>query len=144
MSIIDKLFKTAQEEVKLPYAWGVLYSKPNSDGSRKKCENCWKWTIDSKCLEYSEKQQVLKTQVCGLHTFGKPQEKWYEREKFLPADPSLTGLEDVNEGTSCDICKFYSKEDQKNGLCLAVSNENLQKPPQKVEALGCCARWERI
>lgn len=137
MSIIDKLFKVAQEEVKLPYAWGVLYSKPNSDGSKKACGNCYSWNKDNTCSIMKQNVPVKSTMVCGYHIAGTPADAYKAFTITDFVDPELAGLEEVGEGTSCETCKFY-----KDKLCYGVQTEDGK--PQPVEPLGCCARWESI
>jgi hypothetical protein len=119
----------------LPHVQQVLYQGPNPDGSRKKCENCFMWCKDNKCLAFAKDQPVKKTQVCGYHVFGTPRPKW-EDMGVQHMDTKLAGLEEVGSGTSCDICEYYDE-----GRCLAVKGEDGR--PAKVEPKGCCARWER-
>jgi hypothetical protein len=118
----------------LPGPAGVLYAPPNKDDSRKSCGNCFMWSGDKRCLIHDRDLEVSADSVCGYHVFGKPLKKWVDRG-IQALDPALTGLEKVPGGTSCDLCMWFEK-----GLCLAVRGPDGN--PAKVQAKGCCARWE--
>lgn len=110
----------------LPQLWGVLYAHPNRNGERKRCSNCrFFGNTPTGCDIFTV--GVTEEMVCGYHV-----------EEM--ADPEVSGLETVPEGTSCDTCKFYRPQDRMAGVCTAVVGEN--GGPAPVEAMGCCARWE--
>lgn len=111
---------------RLPQPWGVLYAGPNEDGERKTCENC-EFLEGEFCAVLGI--DVKPDQICGYHV-----------EKGGYADPDLSGFGTVKGGTSCDRCKFYAPKGDGKGLCMAVVDE--ENEPAKVEAMGCCARWE--
>jgi hypothetical protein len=133
------------EPLDLPYAWGVLYAPPNPDGSKKKCENCFLWIPESqRCAIHATSVKVTSGMVCGYHVHGRP-----SGEKILteatPVDPKLSGLEDVSDldGTSCGSCMYYDSKGRGKGLCFGVAKTSTELPPQPVQELGCCSRWER-
>lgn len=119
-----------------PAPWGVLYAKPNPDGSKKKCDNCVLWVTNNSCLIHSKNTKVNGSMVCGYHVFGTPATEWRDLPGIQPVEADTSGLEEVGDGTSCDTCMFYD-----NGKCMAVASENGGTPPVDVEPKGCCARW---
>lgn len=121
----------------LPEPWGTLYAPPNPDGSRKNCGNCWAWVKEGKCLIHKKTLKVIKDAVCGFHIFGKPKDEWEDLD-IEPYDSKLSGLIKT-KGTSCDLCIWY--EGKEKGICLGVSDG--KNKPAKVQAKGCCARWEK-
>lgn len=136
--LVEGATGTASPAVSLPRPDGVLYAPPNPDGSRKSCGNCCMWAEkDMLCMIHGS-LPITFQMVCGYHVFGQPQlfSTSVIRPDGLP--PELTGLEEVPGGTSCDLCRFYD-----SGRCRGVSDPSTNRPPAKVEALGCCARWER-
>ncbi|MCI0564392.1 MAG: hypothetical protein MN733_38460 [Nitrososphaera sp.] len=80
---------------------------------------------------------------CGYHVFGLPMEVRMPHEDLDPVDEKLSGFEIIPGGTSCDICVYYEPTSGTKGLCHAVARSD-RHPPQPVQALGCCARWEKI
>jgi len=118
----------------LPEPWGVLYSSPNKDESRKMCSNCFMWSADKRCLIHDRDLEIAPDANCGYHVPGKPLKQWVDRG-IQVQDPALTGLMKVPGGTSCDLCLWYE-----SGMCLAVRGPDGN--PAKVQPLGCCARWE--
>lgn len=126
----------------LPFAWGVLYAKPNPDGSRKLCQNCFMWSWqDRRCSIHAPDLEVPAAAVCGYHVFGDPAPARPEIPNLDPVDPKLSGFIVTQIGTSCDICVYYEPTSATKGLCHGVAKKD-GKPPQPVQALGCCARWE--
>lgn len=130
----------------LPKAWGVLYAPPNPDGSKKKCGNCAFFIQDAEqCMIHDEDIQITERMVCGYHVFGDPVTlEFADAISAEPIDPKLSGLEDTGrlDGTSCSSCVFFEGTGPGKGLCHGVAKEGGQ-PPQPVQPLGCCARWER-
>lgn len=127
------------DQAPLPEAWGVLYAPPNPDGSKKKCGNCALFiSFAERCAIHSNSLKIIDGMVCGYHVFGVPM------VSAEPIDPKLSGLEDVSDlkGSSCSSCIYFEPTSKKNGLCHGVSKAN-GHPPQPVQALGCCGRWER-
>jgi hypothetical protein len=130
------------EAAPLPFAWGVLYREPNPDGSRKMCDNCIFFVPSEKrCVLHPRDIQIDYTDMCGFHVFGKPLPQWVDFPGIDPLNPKLSGLRDAGSGVSCANCKYYQVVDQTHGLCRAVAAEN-RKPPQPVDSLGWCTRYE--
>ena len=78
---------------------------------------------------------------CGYHVFGDPMKKRPVHPGMDPVDPELSGFEaNVGVGTFCGSCIFYEGDNQ-NGVCHGVAKAS-GVPPQPVEFMGCCARWE--
>jgi hypothetical protein len=127
----------------LPQKWGVLYAHPNPDGTRKRCLNCVLWTEagGGRCVIHRSNLRVTPTMVCGYHIYGMPLPHWVDLPGIQPVDERNSGLEEVGEGTSCDTCVLYEAQSQAKGLCHGVAKKN-GLPPQPVEAMGCCARWD--
>lgn len=120
-------------EAPLPFAWGVLYAKPNLDGS-----------ADERCSIHPKSLKVPAQAICGYHVFGVPMETRVEHPGMDPVDPALSGFaEDVGEGTYCGSCIYYEPTSEKEGNCWAVASKD-RHPPQEVAFMGCCARWEGI
>ena len=140
--------RVVKEDVPLPQAWGVLYAKPNPDGSRKNCKNCWKFSpSEGMCLEFSKDIAVTPDSVCGLHVYGTPTDKWVDHGQN--ADPKTNGLGLIKGGTACIGCRFYRHWEKARGmgLCYAVANGSeppAKPPPTPVDDLGCCSRWEDV
>ena len=135
----------ADEPAPLPFPWGVLYAKPNPDGSRKNCVNCMMFLINKeRCSIHPKDFKVVAEGDCGYHVFGEPMEKGMPHPGIDPVDPALSGYEVVPGGSSCDICIYYEPQSETKGLCHGVANEKEGRPPQPVQALGCCGRWEGI
>lgn len=123
----------------LPKAWGVLYAAPNPDGSGKLCENCTFWISErERCKIHDLSVRITAGMVCGYHVYG------FNGTVEAPVDPKLSGLEDVDDidGTICGECKFFQRGRNGKGLCHGVAKAD-GRPPQPVDELGCCARWER-
>jgi hypothetical protein len=112
-------------QVLLPEPWGVVYTPPNPDASRKSCGNCMMWVDDD---------------VCGYHIYGEPMAEWMGHPGMQPVQQEYSGLETVEGGTSCDSCRYYDG-DEVEGTCRAVIIPGSLAP---VQALGCCARWESV
>lgn len=130
------------EGAPLPFAWGVLYRPPNPDGSRKRCVNCIFWVErELRCVLHEADVQVDAQDTCGFHIFGEPATKWDLYSGIQHLKPELSGLREAGSGLSCANCKYYQVVDQVSGLCRAVAGEN-RKPPQPVDSLGWCARYE--
>ncbi len=121
----------------------VLYAPPNPDGSRKKCENCAHWYAKNECLIMAPSVVVPGDAICGYHVFGAP-DKIGERSAGLePVLPENAGFEQTEDGTSCDLCKFYDAgKGAKSGKCRAVADPD--GGSALVQALGCCARWRPL
>ncbi len=129
-------------KTKLPMAWGVLYAAPNPDGSRKKCENCFMWSLDNQCAIHDTSLEIVAEHTCGYHVYGVPGDERMDHPGLMPVDPKMSGLELVVGGTSCDICKHYIDDDAQDATaCAAVATPAVT--PQPVDPLGCCARWEK-
>lgn len=115
--------------VHLPQLWGVLYAPPNADGQRKACANCQHADPEVKKCEIVD-APIAPAMVCGYHV---------ERGHQVSAE--LSGLETVDGGTSCDLCRFfYPLHLDGRGACAAV--EGTEGGPAAVDAKGCCARWQ--
>lgn len=123
----------------LPKAWGVLYAAPNPDGTGKLCENCAFFVArKNQCLIHDPSVTITEGMVCGYHVYGAA------GVIYEPVDPKLSGLEDVSDidGTVCGECRFFEGGRNGRGLCHGVAKAD-GRPPQPVDELGCCARWER-
>ncbi len=131
-----------------PRPHAVLYVLPNPDSTRKSCSNCPMWVSQSnRCTIHGPDQEVQRDDVCGYHVFGMPvpSHKWPPKPqggypKGTWVTPKFSGLEHVPGGTSCDTCRYYIAKGLA-GLCNKVAGADGQQA--KVEALGCCAAWER-
>lgn len=129
----------------LPFAWGVLYTAPNPDGTRKMCQNCMMWSYaDQRCSIHRADLRIAPDDVCGYHVFGMAMEYRMDHPGMMPVDEKTSGLDTVPGGTSCDICVYYEPTGKGKGICHAVAKEKTALPPQPVEAMGCCARWESV
>ena len=130
------------EQAPLPFAWGVLYAKPNPDDTPKMCGNCIMWSFrDQKCSIHKASLEVLYDAICGYHVFGKPMENRPEHPGMDPVDPGLSGFDIVPGGTYCGSCIYYEDHGEGKGVCHGVAKTN-GVPPQPVDFMGCCARWE--
>lgn len=133
---------TRGEQAPLPFASGVLYANPNPDGSQKSCRNCFMWVAgENRCIIHPPEVEVMPAHICGYHVFGMPLERWAEIPGLDPVDPALSGLELVGEGTVCGTCVYYEPTGRGKGLCYGVAGVD-RYPPQPVQLMGCCARWE--
>lgn len=128
-----------QSDAPLPRLSGVLYERPNPDGTRKLCANCTHWLRDQTCNIHGPEIMVPPDAVCGYHVYGTPRDVRDEQPK-QPVEPELSGLKQVRAGVSCDVCRYYEPGDATHGVCLAVIDDD--RAPAIVEALGSCARWE--
>ena len=120
----------------------VLYVHPNPDGSRKRCGNCLLWCRTDQCTIHDAQIEVTQSMVCGYHVYGQPTPQREERGQD-PVDPDISGLTIApGDGTSCDTCRWYEAR-VAGGLCRAVVDP-VSGESARVEALGCCARWEPV
>lgn len=127
----------------LPFAWGVLYAKPNPDGTPKACANCMMWSFgDQKCSIHPAKLHVPANGICGYHVYGSPMPQRMHHANMDPVDPNLSGFAIVDSGTFCGNCIYYEGDDEE-GVCHGVAKAD-REPPQPVQFMGCCARWEGI
>lgn len=128
-----------------PTAPEVGYAGPNPDGSRKRCGNCYKFIATGACVEVMGR--IEPGMVCNFHLFGRPQDTPPLRAPTPKSSAVDAGLisSPLGEGTSCNICRFYTPDSQQRdiGLCAAVADP-LGLPPAAVEALGCCYRWSTV
>jgi|FLYN01.1.fsa_nt_gi hypothetical protein len=127
----------------LPMPDGALYRHPNPDGSRKRCGNCIMFVAsENACVIHRRDQDVLESDVCGYHVYGRPLSEWMDHPGIAPVTPDLSGLRPAGPGVSCASCRFYQDQGAGKGLCWGVSKSDDRRPPQPVEALGWCARYE--
>lgn len=135
---IDKLVKVRKSKnakVGLPTVGDVLYSRPNPDGTQKKCGNCWMWCMDKRCLIVEG--EVMDHQTCGYHVFGTPRPAWYDVGAEMVMQ-ELAGLTVGDpDGTSCATCVHITPDSK----CLAVRKSVDSPELADVEPLGCCTRW---
>lgn len=133
--------KEDEESAKMEFAkqtapWGVLYAKPNPDGSRKKCENCFMWVQGKdQCMIHKEAEHVTEHHVCGYHVYGTPMKEWKD-QGIAHMEPKESGLVLTEDGSSCDLCKWYEHD-----KCYAVAGRDNSTGPVPVDDLGCCSRW---
>jgi len=126
----------------LPEPWGVLYQRPNMDGSRKSCGNCMMWVETSQCVIHDPELEIDASYTCGYYVFGDPHTgDWADQRHIQYVTPELSGLEQVPGGTSCDICVHYTKSGPIEGSCDAVRDPDIDGFA-RVDALGCCAAWK--
>lgn len=140
---LDTIFEAKELKGSLPKPWGVLYTRPNPDNSRKKCENCMMWIRNLKqCEIHASNIMVTADHVCGYHVFGKPHNDRMHHDDNValqPVDPATSGLELVKGGTSCDNCEYFNRIDKSKGKCKVVQ---IDGEHAIVDAKGCCARWD--
>lgn len=117
----------------LPSPDGVLYAPPNPDGSTKSCKNCYLWKKPNRCAIHGPKVLTTAQHICGYHLFGDPSRS-AGMVAVEPISPKLSGLERVPGGTTCGSCRYFT-----GSHCRAVQ---VNGAPAKVQALGCCARWD--
>lgn len=141
LRVIEELEALLEEKTScpLPKLWGTLYSRPNTDGSRKSCISCTFWVTSRRCVLHPPDLDVAGDAVCGYHVQGRPSKEWRDLPELIRLDPKLSGLERVPGGTSCDRCKFY-RGDEEKGICGALVGDDGK--PAAVQAIGCCGRWE--
>lgn len=128
---------------RLPSPSGVLYAKPNPDGSRKMCANCAFWVHTNQCGLHEEDREVTGDSVCGYHVPGTPSPSWISYPGLVPLLPELSGLERVPGGSSCNRCRYFDPDQAQPlelGRCRAVLSES--GDALVVEGLACCARYE--
>jgi hypothetical protein len=129
-----------------PVPHEVLYTRPNRDGTRKKCANCVQYDSPNRLCRIHDTDLLLQPDsVCGYHVYGRPSDggKDEHREYMDPVDPSYSGLERVPAGVSCNSCAYFSVSSSSSGLCTLVSDPNEPEANFSVEALGCCSAWTR-
>lgn len=127
----------------LPFAWGVLYAHPNTDGSMKSCKNCYAWvSMENRCILHPKSTRITADWVCGYHIEGTPMPHWMDVPGIVPLEPKLSGLERVGEGTVCGTCRYFQRTSLDRGACHGVAKADRQ-PPAPVEIMGCCGRWEK-
>lgn len=132
--------ENAPVQAALPEPWGVVYTPPNPDASRKSCGNCMMWVETEQCAIHDPELGILDDDVCGYHIYGEPMAEWMDHPGMQPVQPEHSGLETVEGGTSCDNCRYYNG-DEVEGVCQAVAAPGSLEPAP-VQSLGCCARWE--
>ena len=130
--------KTDSSGAGLPRVDQVLYAHSNPDASRKSCSNCMLWIRTNQCAIHAQHIEILPEAICGYHVYGQPLDE-YPNQGQDPVEPELSGLTIVAAGTSCDTCRWYEPRGA-GGLCNAVIDETGSRA--RVEALGCCTRWE--
>lgn len=140
-ALIETSIQAHTKRVSLPETWGVLYAHPNPDGSRKACENCMMWITSGECGIHEPGLAVPRNATCGYHVFGMPMDERMEHPGIQYVDPMNSGLEETEEGTSCDICRHFEVTDGNTGICHAVALDGI---PADVHPRGCCARWESV
>jgi len=134
-----------REPAPLPTPSGALYRKPNPDGSRKRCGDCMMWVREKRCLIHEKSLEVTDDLVCGFNVFGAPLDKWMEHPGGrMPVTPEESGLRPAGPGVACASCRFYQDQGGGKGLCFGVSKESDRRPPQPVDLLGWCARYESV
>lgn len=129
----------------LPRPDGALYRHPNPDGMRKACRNCVLWVAEENaCAIHPRDTVVTEDMWCGYHLFGEPMATWIEFPNLQPVTPDLSGLQVAGPGVNCGSCKFFRDQGNGRGLCYGVSKPADRQPPQPVEIMGICARFESM
>lgn len=121
---MKSVLNVLKADAPLPQLWGVLYAPPNANGQRKACANCMLKDNAQATICKIVRGKISPEMVCGYHV----------AEGGVKAVDA--GLETVQGGTSCDRCKYFD-----DGECEAVLGNDGNHA--KVNAKGCCARWER-
>lgn len=135
----------SQKGAPLPEPWGVLYVTPNDTRTPRICGNCIFWAKDdNRCLLHPPDVETVINAVCGYHVSGDPVDKWQHIPGINFLEPKLSGLEVTKNGTWCQNCRYYEPKTALTGLCHAMANHKTEEPPVKVQAEGCCARWNHI
>lgn len=127
-------------EAPLPEAWGVLYARPNKDGTFKQCLNCVFYSLRQSCAIHEPEVVVPPDATCGYHVHGRPSSEPLKLGVLGPVPPELSGLQQVAGGSSCSRCRWFERSGAGRGICLAVLDQH--GAPAMVEEKGCCARWE--
>ena len=133
----------ASSPVPRPRLDQVLYSPPNPDGSVKMCQNCILWCAsDENCVIHNPDVVAPADAVCGYHVYGEPIPGAYVMHNGIQyVTPELSGLVQVEGGTSCQRCRYYNATSSTEGTCAAVRYDHTEADAP-VQALGCCTRWE--
>ncbi len=137
-----------------------VHGNLNSEGSRRKqrSDGLWRMPIrqlenefyDGPVFNFSVEEDESYTTIgatlhnCGYYVWGKPHPKRMHEPDGVeldPVDPKHSGLELVPDGTACRNCEYFKKADEKTGICQVVQTDAGKLAT--VEALGCCARWEK-
>lgn len=107
--------------------------------------NCFMYVpSENACAIHLRDQEVLTSDLCGYHIFGKPMERWMDHPGMQAVTPNISGLRPVGAGAVCANCRFYRDQGNGKGLCYGVSKPDDRKPPQPVELMGFCARYESM
>jgi hypothetical protein len=118
----------------------VLYVDPAPGGEPRNCKNCVMWGSDTnQCSLMPPNVEATADHVCGYHVFGNPSKKKIQFDGIHPVNQKNSGFIVVKGGSSCQTCNWFSKEDEEDGVCLAV---NKRKKRAHVHPLGCCTRWK--
>jgi len=132
----------AREQAPLPKKDGVLYRHPNPDGTRKSCGNCVLWVSgEEKCSIHPRDLSIDETAWCGYHIFGTSMKTWPDFPGIMPVTPEISGLRMAGPGVACASCRYYRRQGETNGLCVAVAEGKTGQPPIPVESRGVCARY---
>lgn len=134
----------------------LLYSPPNPDMTRKRCGNCALWLgargdggeiVKEECFIHASDVVVVEDMVCGYHVYGVPMgaEVVPPREAMQPVTPELSGLCQPLDGSSCEVCRYFSPSMQRSGTCAVAFEEDLDHEGDPIHAVvqvnGCCAAW---
>ncbi len=125
----------------------TLYSPPNPDSTRKKCQNCLFWLLRERCFLHDTNVIATADSVCGYHVYGEPfGADVPRRENVMVVTPELSGLEQVPDGTSCESCAHYqATPGSASGVCQALYDDPEMAGDAAihsvVQALGCCCAW---
>lgn len=139
----EEVFSDASSMVPLPTPSDVLYARMTTTGQRKKCGNCWAWSLDEKCAVHAESFPTPRNGVCGHHIEGIPRDVRLVLPLVEPVDPATSGFKVSVGGISCDTCTFYSPAGAGHGLCTAVADSGFETD-LIVDALASCTRWEPV
>jgi hypothetical protein len=145
---IDELKKLMEPEgqddpkrADLPELAEVLYVEPAPGGEPRKCSNCILWApLLERCSVHEIAVETTADHVCGHHLFGTPSKQWKDLKGTQMLNPKFSGLALVKGGAACEGCQHFTKQEEEDGLCVAVMKRG---KPAHVHPKACCTRWTR-
>lgn len=130
---LSSILREDQTRAPLPTKAEALYVGPA--GGRKGCHNCVLWLkITERCSIHKPDIRVESDHVCGYWIGGIPHTEKSPLTQVMFVTPELSGLMKVPGGTSCNRCRWSTRE----STCQALQEGG---KPAQIQALGCCSRW---